>query len=307
MKPVFKIIDSISRLMDRLEKLFESSKNISILGTILALSFIFGVLAVELNIRGFVPGFLERLIPTKHLVIIAQVFTLVLCFEVISLIFSFVHSVTISMGKQIEVLSLVLLREVFKEFSYFSEPIEWVQAKPFLFPMISSALGALILFIILGFYYRIYQARPITSDIEETRNFIKIKKNIAFFLLLSFITIIIYEAMLYIQTGHPNKAFETFYTVLIFSDILIILVSMRYSTSYLITFRNSGFAVATVFIRLALMSPPPYSALLGIGSALFVMGISLNYKYYKPSESCVRPCLDPDEVFDCSSPRGGGE
>lgn len=307
MKPVFKLIDSISRLMDRLEKLFESSKNISILGTILALSFIFGVLAVELNIRGFVPGFLERLIPTKHLVIIAQVFTLVLCFEVISLIFSFVHSVTISMGKQIEVLSLVLLREVFKEFSYFSEPIEWVQAKPFLFPMISSALGALILFIILGFYYRIYQARPITSDIEETRNFIKIKKNIAFFLLLSFITIIIYEAMLYIQTGHPNKAFETFYTVLIFSDILIILVSMRYSTSYLITFRNSGFAVATVFIRLALMSPPPYSALLGIGSALFVMGISLNYKYYKPSESCVRPCLDPDEIVDCSSLRRGGE
>jgi len=307
MKPVFKLIDSISRLMDRLEKLFESSKNISILGTILALSFIFGVFAVEMNIRGFVPEFLERLTPTKHLVIIAQVFTLVLCFEVISLIFSFVHSVTISMGKQIEVLSLVLLREVFKEFSYFSEPIEWVQAKPFLFPMISSAIGALILFIILGFYYRIYQARPITSDIEETRNFIKIKKNIAFFLLVSFISIIIYEAMLYIQTGQPNKAFETFYTLLIFSDILIILVSMRYSTSYLITFRNSGFAVATVFIRLALMSPPPYSALLGIGSALFVMGISLNYKYYKPSESCVRPCLDPHEIVDCSSPRGGGE
>lgn len=306
MKPVLKLIDFISILMDKLEKLFESSKNISILGTILALSFLFGILAVEMNIRGFVPEFLERLIPTKHLVIIAQVFTLVLCFEVVSLIFSFVHSVTISMGKQIEVLSLVLLREVFKEFSYFSEPIEWVQAKPFLFPMISSALGALILFIILGFYYRIYQARPITSDIEETRNFIKIKKNIAFFLLVSFISIIIYEAMLYIQTGQPNKAFETFYTVLIFSDILIILVSMRYSTSYLITFRNSGFAVATVFIRLALMSPPPYSALLGIGSALFVMGISLNYKYYKPSESCVRPCLDPDEIVDFSSPRSGG-
>ncbi len=293
--------------MDRLEELFESSKNISVIGTLLALSFLLGVFAVEMNIRGLVPDFLSRLIPLKHLVIISQVFTLVLCFEVISLIFSFVHSVTISMGKQIEVLSLVLLREVFKEFSYFSEPIEWVQAKPFLFPMISSAIGALVLFMILGFYYKIYQARPITNDIEETRNFIKIKKNIAFVLLVSFILIIIYEAILYLQTGQSHKAFDTFFTLLIFSDILIILVSMRYSTSYLITFRNSGFAVATVFIRLALMSPPPYSALLGIGSALFVMGISLNYKYYKPSESCVRPCLDPDEIIDSSSQRSGEE
>jgi len=284
---IVKFIDSISFLMDKLEEFFESSKNISILGTILALSFLLGVFAVEMNIRGFVPDFMERLIPTKHLVIIAQVFTLVLCFEVISLIFSFVHSVTISMGKQIEVLSLVLLRDVFKEFSHFSEPIEWAQAKPFLFPMISSALGAFILFVILGFYYRIYRCRPITHDINDTNNFIKIKKNIAFLLLVSFIIIIAYEAVLFFQTGMPNKAFETFYTVLIFSDILIILVSMRYSASYLITFRNSGFAVATVFIRLALMSPPPYSALIGIGSALFVLGISFNYKYYKPSENCV--------------------
>jgi hypothetical protein len=298
-----KLINLISTLMDKLEELFESSKNISVVGTLLAFSFLFGIFAVEMNIRGLVPGFLSGLIPLKHLVIIAQVFTLVLCFEVISLIFSFVHSVTISMGKQIEVLSLVLLREVFKEFSYFTEPIEWVQAKPFLFPMISSALGALVLFIILGFYYRIYQARPITNDLRETKNFIKIKKNIAFVLLVSFMIIIIYEAILYLQTGQSHKAFDTFFTILIFSDILIILVSMRYSTSYLITFRNSGFAVATVFIRLALLSPPPYSALIGIGSALFVMGISLNYKYYKPSESCVRPCQDPSVNADFSSPR----
>lgn len=286
MKLAMKIIDLISNIMDRLEKLFESSKNISIVGTILALSFLFGIFAVEMNIRGMAPEFLSRRIPMNHLVIIAQVFTLLLCFEVVSLVFSFVHSVSISMGKQIEVLSLVLLRDVFKEFSNFAEPIDWVQVKPFLFPMISSALGALVLFVILGFYYREYQCRPITNDINDTNNFITIKKNIAFILLISFIIIMAYEAVLYLETGKPNRAFETFYTVLIFSDILIILVSMRYSSSYIITFRNSGFAVATVFIRLALMSPPPYSALIGIGSALFVMGISFNYKYYKPSENC---------------------
>jgi len=272
--------------MDKIEEVFESPKNLYITGTFLAFSFLFGVFTVEMKIRGFAPDFIAPFIPDKHLVIIAQVFTLVLCFEVVSLILSFVHSVTISMGKQIEVLSLVLLRDVFKEFSHFSEPIEWIQVKPFLFPMISSALGALLLFVILGFYYRIYHCRPLTHDINDTNNFIRIKKCIAFFLLISFVIIILYEAFIYLKTGAQNRAFETFYTVLIFSDILIILVSMRYSASYLITFRNSGFAVATVFIRLALMSPPPYSALIGIGSALFVLGLSFNYKYYKPSEAC---------------------
>lgn len=286
MKLTMKMINLISRLMDKLEEMFESSKNLSIIGSFLALSFLFGIFAVEINIRGYAPEFLARHIPLKHLVIIAQVFTLLLCFEVISLVFSFVHSVSISMGKQIEVLSLVLLRDVFKEFSNFTEPIEWAQAKPFLFPMISSALGALVLFMIIGFYYRFYQARPITHDAEDTRNFIKIKKNIAFILLISFVIILVYEALLFLETGKANKAFETFYTILIFSDILIILVSMRYSSSYIVTFRNSGFAVATVFIRLALMSPPPYSALIGIGSALFVLAISFIYSNYRPSESC---------------------
>jgi len=272
--------------MDRLEELFESSKNLSFIGTALSVSFIFGIIAVELNIRGFAPEFLQSRIPLKHLIIIAQVFTLLLCFEIISLVFSFVHSVSISMGKQIEVLSLVLLRDVFKEFAYFSEPISWIEVKPFLFPMISSAIGALTLFFILSFYYKIYHCRPITNDINDTKNFIKIKKNIAFFLLVSFIIILVYEALIYLKTGNPNKAFETFYTILIFSDILIILVSMRYSSNYIVTFRNSGFAVATVFIRLALISPAPFNALIGIGSALFVMGIGLTYKYYRPGESC---------------------
>jgi len=286
MKLTMKLINFISLLMDRLEELYDSSKSWAFVGTFLALSFLFGIFAVEMNIRGFVPGFIAHLIPVKHVVIIAQVFTILLCFEVISLIFSFVHSVSISMGKQIEVLSLVLLRDVFKEFSHFNEPIEWIQIKVYLFPMMSSAIGAFVIFIILGYYYKIYKSKPITEDVNERRNFIKIKKNIAFFLLLCFIIIIIYEAILYIKTGIPHKAFETFYTILIFSDILIILVAMRYSSSYIITFRNSGFAVATVFIRLALMAPPPFSALIGIGSALFVVGLSFNYMHCKSPDTC---------------------
>ncbi len=281
-----KLINIISEIMDRLETAFESAGARAMTGTFLVGAFLFGLLSVEMNIRGLAPDFISVYIPVKHLVIIAQTFNLILCFEVISLVFSFVHSVSISMGKQIEILSLVLLRDVFMEFSNFNEPIDWVQIKPFLLPMASSALGALALFILLGVYYRIHQSRPITVDADEAMTFIKIKKNIAFLLLISFIIIISYEAFRFIAAGQPNRAFETFYTLLIFSDILIILFSMRYNTNYLVTFRNSGFAAATVFMRLALLSPPVYSALIGVGTALFVLGLSVYYRQCTSIESC---------------------
>ena len=279
-------INSLSGIMDILERMIESSRVLSLTSNLLVIGFFMGLISVELNTHGMFPDYMAPYIPLKHLVIISQTFTVILCLEVVSLVFSFVHSVSISMGKQIEVVSLVLLRDVFKEFSNFSEPIEWVQVKSSLFPMISSAAGAFILFIILGFYYRVHQSRPFTHDANETKNFINIKKSISFLLLVSFIIIIGYETLIFFQTGSQNKAFETFYTILIFSDILIILVAMRYSSNYLVTFRNSGFAVATVFLRLALMSPPPYSALLGVGSALFVVGISIYYNKCTDLSSC---------------------
>ena len=276
----------VSTLMDRLEQIVESARSRSLVGSLLVLVFMLGLISVEINIRGILPTSLSRHVPLKHLVIISQTFTILLCFEVISLVFTFIHSVSISMGKQIEIVSLVLLRDVFKDLSYFPEPIEWMQVKPFLFPMASSALGAFLLFLILGFYYRIHRTHTLTTDSWETESFIRVKKNISFLLLLSFIIIMIYEFMLYMETGRANKTFETFYTVLIFSDILTILVSMRYTSSYIVTFRNSGFAVATVFMRLALMSPPPYNALLSIGGAMFVLGLSMHYNYCLREDYC---------------------
>ena len=93
-------------------------------------------------------------------------------------------------------------------------------------------------------------------------------------------------------------------TVLIFADVLMVLISLRYSTTYHIVFRNSGFAVATVLIRLALIAPAPVNALLGIASALFALGLTVAYNTFAPvirSESPgtvaeASPCLGSSEA-----------
>ncbi len=42
-------------------------------------------------------------------------------------------------------------------------------------------------------------------------------------------------------------------------------------------FRNSGFAVATVFVRLALTAPPVTNAVLGVPAVVFACGLTFAY------------------------------
>jgi hypothetical protein len=68
-------------------------------------------------------------------------------------------------------------------------------------------------------------------------------------------------------------------TVLIFSDVLILLISLRYSTNSAVVFRNAGFAASTVIIRLALTAPAFINVLLGVASVAFALALSLAYRY----------------------------
>lgn len=151
-------------------------------------------------------------------------------------------------------------------------------------PIVSTAVGALLIFVILGFYYQAQQHRPITTDVGDRTAFVTAKKIVATLLLVGFIGINAYNINFYLQTGEESETstFELFYTLLIFSDILIVLLSLRYSNSYHISFRNTGFAVATVFIRLALIAPVTVMAILGSWTALFALGLTMAYNRFVP-------------------------
>ena len=66
-----------------------------------------------------------------------------------------------------------------------------------------------------------------------------------------------------------------FYTLLILTDILIVLLSQCYQPSFYAVFRNSGFALATLIVRIALAAPPYYNVLLGVAAACFSILLTL--------------------------------
>ncbi|MDZ7641287.1 MAG: hypothetical protein U5J62_04580 [Desulfurivibrio sp.] len=272
---------------DRLQQAWESPAWHHRRATFLVVFFIAALLLIEADRQGWLPPLLARLFPSNHLVAIEWAFTMVLVLEVVGLILALSNSVTMAVGKQLEILSLILLRNTFKEISHLDEPLLWEQVEPALLPMVASASGALAIFVILGFFYRYKKSYPLPGQSDERRRFIQFKKLIALLLLVGFTVIVVHGLAEYLAYGGQERIFEKFYTLLIFTDVLLVLISLRYSSGYLVSFRNSGYAVVTVLLRLALIAPPLLGALLGAGSALFALAIICAYNAFMPVLAAV--------------------
>ncbi len=262
---------------DRLAASWSSQRSLNRLGLSLVVVFLLALLAIEVNRRGLLGPRLTTLLPTRHFYAVDLAFTLLLIFEIVSMVFALGASVADSLGKQFEVVSLILLRQSFKGFIGFGEPIELVGGAMRLGPMVADALGALGIFVVLVFYYQSQRHRPITADSHERESFIAEKKLVALALLLAFLLIAVYDVVLGALGGGSFDYFASCYTVLIFSDILIVLLSLRHSSTYRVLFRNSGFALATVFARLALTAPSYVNASLGLGAAGFALVLTWAY------------------------------
>ncbi len=270
----------VERLFDYLQAQWQKPRTHRVIGSMITASFIFALGIIELNRQHLLSSPLNVFIPTNHLVAIKWAFTFSLVFEVISLILSLAESVSISVGKQFEIFSLVLLRDAFKVFSHLNEPLVWKEIKQALPSIVAPAIGALFIFVILGFYYKVQHHAPVIKDGQSKATFILLKKTMALILLISFITISLNNLWGYLTKGQPETAFEIFFTLLIFSDVLIVLISLAYSTKYCVVFRNSAFAVATLCIRLGFIAPVIISALLGVGAVLFALGVTIVYNKF---------------------------
>lgn len=273
----------IIRIYDSLGRIWSNHRTDRFISLGLILGFLVGLAIVAIS-RNFE---IEFLFPkTNYFLAIDIAFQILLIIEILGLIFVLSRSVADSVGKQFEILSVILLRSAFKEFGNFNQPVEWssILYDP-LFHMLSDAFGALVIFLIIGFYYKKQRHEKITKTDEEHQEFISFKKILAFILLLIFIYLGSRDLINFAQTGKYVDSFSTFYTVLIFTDILILLFSLRYSSKYYNLFRYSSFAFATILIRVSLTAPPYINIMLGITAGLFVLGLTLIYNYFLKSQS----------------------
>lgn len=195
-------------------------------------------------------------------------FSFILLYEVYLLIYYLPKSFTTYIGKQYEIMTLIVIRRLFKDLSNLSLTTDWFNLKYDLQFTYDLATSILMFFLIYLFYIQskiTYNSKPLNqSQLGAVSRFVKIKKVIATALVPIFILLAIYSFVDWsIKIIYPvvssnssfaninNIFFEQFFTFLIFADVILLLFSFFLTDEFHKVIRNSGFIISTILIRLS--------------------------------------------------------
>jgi hypothetical protein len=269
---------------DRIESRWHTLQKSKLISNIVILFFVAGVIASLLSYFKIIDIKLGKFFA------IELAFSVLLFVEVFDLFFIITHSVADSVGKQFEIISLILLRSSFKELGHLNLDLSMdLKSLQSLLPVLVDAFGAVVIFFITVLFYRKQRHIQITKSDVEKAHFVLQKKVVAAFMLFFFTCQIMYSIFLFFANKTINEnLFNKLYTALVFSDILILILSLRYSNLYVHLFRYSSFALATVILRLSLSAPQYLNVVLSVSAGLFVLLVANLYNFLnKPIDNLV--------------------
>lgn len=196
-------------------------------------------------------------------------FSILLAYEVYQLIRTIPESFSSSVGKQYEIATLLIVRDILKRLSDIEFEDGWNIDADLGF-LVVECFAFLVLFYTSLVYHKISrQIKNENMDSEKLSSFIYSKQIIALLMLIVFLIVTFTSMSGWIESvlegkGGVNRQifFLDFFTFLILADILILLISYWFYTDFGNLARNTGFILCTVIIRVAISSPGVSSMLL---------------------------------------------
>ncbi|MDR2851146.1 MAG: hypothetical protein LBV65_03820 [Desulfovibrio sp.] len=229
---------------------------------------------IELNRMGVLPPWLAVVTPLGHFYAIHLAFTFILVLEVMALILTISSSIGRSVGKQFEILALILLRNAFKELGALPEPVTVAGNLDPILHIIVSGAGALFIFACLCVYNRIFRSQGFIHAPDLRMRYVMTKKLLALFLFVIFLGLVSRDVYLFFTCGGGQDFFEIIYTVLIFADIALVLIAQRYMPTFHAVFRNSGFVIGTLLMRLSFSAAVPWDTVVSSVAALYILALT---------------------------------
>jgi hypothetical protein len=222
-------------------------------------------------------------------------FSFILLYEAYLLVYYLPKSITKYIGKQYEIITLIIIRRIFKDLYKLEFTTDWFNNEYDVI-FVYDVITVIILFYLIYLFYKIIEFRPKTTVISlEVDSFIKLKKIIATILVPIFLVLAIYNFSHWIyenfyslnQTAvsikDTNKIFfEEFFTILILIDVLLLLLSFLHTDKFNQVIRNSGFIISTILIKLSFTIDGILNSILTIAAvSLGVLVLYINNKYEK--------------------------
>lgn len=280
----------------------EKTKKLSekIIINVAIVSFILHLAVITINDLGLFDLNLTGDLFTNPIAAIYTPFSFILVYEVYLLIYYLPKSMTIYIGKQYEIIMLIVIRRLYKDLSNISLDGNWFESAENL-QFIYDIAATLILFLLIHFFYsmnkfRVRKLLKLTETRPELIRFVKFKKSLAVLLVPTFIIIAFFNVFSWttqisafgqgLTSGLDVNAifFDDFFTVLILVDVLLVLFSFAHTDKFNKVIRNSGFVISTILVKLSFSVTGLQNVLLIISAVAFGVAILWIHKLFEQNK-----------------------
>ena len=281
----------VQRMVDFLYQKFlsEKTKNASerVIITIAIASFLIhlGVFALK-SLGIIVPDESSELL-NNPIAAIYTPFSFILLYEVYLLVYYLPKSISLYITKQYEIITLVVIRRIFKDLSHLDLTANWFQSDYDL-QLTYDLITTCVLFALIWLFYRLNQRAPKSINSQPSaalKRFIYQKKTLALLLVPTFVILALYSlgGWLYgsftsttnlTRFGDLNDIFfNEFFTILILADVLLLLFSLFQTDKFSKVIRNSSFIISTILIRLSFTAEGLTNNILVVAAVVFGVAI----------------------------------
>jgi hypothetical protein len=208
-------------------------------------------------------------------------FSFILLYEVFLLVIIIPKSISEFVGKQFEVITLITLRSFFHDIAELDLKNSINIFNTDFINLMYDLCAALVMLSLTLLYYKIYQNNGKTDIVNELNNFINIKKMVSLGMIVILLLLSIssfynwgYEMLIALQTdkNFPNSNavfYSDFFSIMIFVDVLLLIISFTYHFSFFTIFRNASFIITTILIRMSLTIEKPMNYIIILIGFLF--------------------------------------
>ena len=212
-------------------------------------------------------------------------FSFILIYEAFLLIYYIPRSFTTAVGKQYQIMSLIVIRKIFKDIPLVDLNANWIENANNQ-QLIFDLVGVLLIFFLIYLFKVTKERLPVKPVSEKLDRFIASKKLVSIVLLPILFSICIvsfvnwYNGVFIEESFNENLNnlfFNEFFTILILADVFILLLSFQYTERYSQLIRNTGFIISTILLRLSFSVSGLTSILLIISGIVFGLLILLIY------------------------------
>tara|TARA_B100001287_G_scaffold19152_1_gene14187 strand:+ start:20818 stop:21744 length:927 start_codon:yes stop_codon:yes gene_type:complete len=291
----------------KVEKLFVSLSIIS---------FLVHLFLILINYYGII-NYPNNKLLNNPIVAIYTPFSFILVYEVFLVVYYLPRSISQYIRKQYEIITLIIVRRIFKDIANIDLTSNWFSQKYDL-QLTYDLISTLILFLIIYLYYYFNtKSKSITKKIEKVDNldaFIRRKKSIALILFPILIVLAISSLIkwIYVEIISIDQVFfsiqdinelffNEFFTILIMADVLLLLISLYKTDKFHEILRNSGFIISTILIRLSFSVEGILNNILIVTSVIYgflmlIMNINFNKIEIKFAKEIKAEEKESDEI-----------